>query len=131
MKCALLRTLKPLSKSESENGVFAYKIGVKEIKDVPILESIFYEALRHYTNGAGIAIIVEESMLDDLYFLKDSCLYAQSIVSFQPRRLGAHSPRLRRSSLHGYQNPRWCVSAIWRWSQPLFWVLFRHEWDSG
>ena len=62
--------LMPLLTIESENGAVAYTIDVKEVREVPILESVFYEVLRHYANGTGTRIVVEDTMLDDRYLLK-------------------------------------------------------------
>ena len=52
------------------DGVVIYDIDLSQIRDVPILRSVLHEALRHYANGTGTRIVVEDTMLDNRYLLK-------------------------------------------------------------
>ena len=51
------------------DGVVIYDIDLSQIRDVPILRSVLHEALRHYANGRGTRIVVEDTMLDNRYLL--------------------------------------------------------------
>lgn len=68
--------IKPLVTSEKKNGKVVYQFDFGRIRDVPLLRSIMYEALRHYANGTGTRIVMEDTLLDGRYLLKkDSFIF--------------------------------------------------------
>lgn len=60
----------PFLTINENNGIVTYNIDISQIRNVPILRSVFSEALRHYANGTGTRIVVEDTMLDSRYLLK-------------------------------------------------------------
>ncbi|MCJ1456811.1 hypothetical protein MMC28_007176 [Mycoblastus sanguinarius] len=58
---------------EDENGTLARTICINKIRDVPILNSVLYESLRHHASGTGSWIVLEDTTLDDRYVLKKDC----------------------------------------------------------
>lgn len=52
------------------DGIARFDVDLSQIRDVPILTSVLHEALRHYANGTGTRIVVEDTMLDSRYLLK-------------------------------------------------------------
>jgi cytochrome P450 len=70
-----------VSSAEMEDGSWKHEIDISKIRDVPILKSVLYEALRHYGSGTGARIVVEDTMLDDRYMLKKGAFI------FMPNRL--------------------------------------------
>ncbi|KAL9027157.1 MAG: hypothetical protein Q9196_004284 [Gyalolechia fulgens] len=63
--------LMPLVKIEMGcNGAPTYYLDTNRIRDLPIMRSVVYEALRHYANGTGTRIVTEDIMLNNRYLLK-------------------------------------------------------------
>ena len=63
----------PLLEVEDDNATPLRTICISKIRDVPILNSILHESLRHYASGTGSRIVLEDTMLDDRYLLKKDC----------------------------------------------------------
>jgi len=63
----------PLLTTEERDGSSFHTIAVGAIRDVPLLNSVLHESLRHYASGTGSRIVLEDTMLDDRYLLKKSC----------------------------------------------------------
>lgn len=63
----------PLLTVEYENGTPLRTICISNIRDVPILNSILHESLRHYASGTGSRIALEDTMLDGRYLLQKDC----------------------------------------------------------
>jgi Cytochrome P450 len=62
--------LTPLLESTTIDGSPNYELDVSHIRDVPILKSVFHEALRHYANGKGTRKVVEDMDFGNGYNLK-------------------------------------------------------------
>ncbi len=60
----------PLLTAEDVNGTLARTICINKIRDVPILNSILHESLRHHACGTNARIVLEDTMLDNRYLLK-------------------------------------------------------------
>ena len=63
----------PLLEVEDDNATPLRTICISKIRDVPILNSILHESLRHYASGTGSRIVLEDTMLDNRYLLKKDC----------------------------------------------------------
>ncbi len=63
----------PLLTTEERDGTRFHTIAIGGIRDVPILNSVLHESLRHYASGTGSRIVLEDTMLDDRYLLKKNC----------------------------------------------------------
>jgi hypothetical protein len=75
-------SVKPLVSSEEvANGSWKHEMDISKIREVPILKSVLYEALRHYGSGTGTRIVVEDTLLDNRYMLKKGAFI------FMPNRL--------------------------------------------
>ncbi|KAL8638586.1 MAG: hypothetical protein Q9228_004276 [Teloschistes exilis] len=60
----------PLVTTKTTNGVVTHQFDFGRIRDVPILRSVMHEALRHYANGTGTRILMEDTLLNGRYLLK-------------------------------------------------------------
>ncbi|KAL8830387.1 MAG: hypothetical protein Q9191_001464 [Dirinaria sp. TL-2023a] len=76
----LRSALIPFLTIREQNDITAYELDISHIRNVPILRSVLSEVLRHYANGTGTRIVVEDIMLDNRYFLK------QGSFVFMPNR---------------------------------------------
>jgi len=73
---------------KSKNGIEQYEIDVTHVSEISILRSILYECLRHYGNGAGARVIIEDTLLDNQYLLKKGSFI------FMPNRYYHFDPSL-------------------------------------
>jgi len=70
-----------LSSNKSADGSWKHEIDISKIREVPILKSVLYEALRYYGSGTGTRMVVEDTLLDKQYMLKKGAFV------FMPNRL--------------------------------------------
>ncbi|TGO47955.1 hypothetical protein BCON_0257g00170 [Botryotinia convoluta] len=68
--------VEPLVKTVEKDGRFSREMDISKIRDVPIIKSILHESLRHYADGTGTRIVLQDTMLDEKYLLKkDSFIF--------------------------------------------------------
>ncbi|CCD53867.1 putative cytochrome p450 protein [Botrytis cinerea BcDW1] len=68
--------VEPFVKTSEKNGHLSREMDISKIRDVPIIRSILHESLRHYADGTGTRIVLQDTMLDDKYLLKkDSFIF--------------------------------------------------------
>ncbi|KAL8929676.1 MAG: hypothetical protein Q9172_000355 [Xanthocarpia lactea] len=96
----------PLLTIETNNGVVTYHFDFGRIRDVPILRSVMHEALRHYANGTGTRIVMEDTLLNGRYLLKkdsfifmpnrsyhfDASVWGPTVDAFDARRFIKFKP---------------------------------------
>ena len=98
----------PFLTTKKDNGTVTYHLDVSQIRDLPILRSVLSEALRHYANGTGTRIVVEDTLLDNRFLLKkgsfvfmpnrtyhfDPSAWGSAVENFDARRfMNSKTPR--------------------------------------
>lgn len=64
------KQVKPLLTVEHRNGTVLRTICISKIREIPLLNSLLHESLRHYASGTGSRVVLEDTMLDNRYLLK-------------------------------------------------------------
>lgn len=94
----------PLVETKMDRHGLIHEMNVGKIREVPILSSILHESLRHYGSGTGTRIVMEDTLLDNKYLLKEDTFI------FMPNKSYHFSPSAWGSTVDEFDPHRFTTS---------------------